>query len=57
LRDRRRIEDDIQMDLNKQIRSGVMDWINMSQNKIQLQAFVTIMNFHILQNAEKFLNN
>jgi hypothetical protein len=25
LRDRRRIEDDIQMDLNKQIRSGVMD--------------------------------
>jgi hypothetical protein len=58
LGERRRPEDDIQTDLNKQMRSGIVDWINLSQNKVQFQAFMaTFMNFQILQNAENFLTN
>jgi hypothetical protein len=58
LGDRYRFEDNIRKDRKRQIRSGVVDWINLSQNHLQFQAFVTkIMKFQILQNAENSLRN
>jgi hypothetical protein len=46
-RRRRRWEDNIKMDL-RDIRRGVMDWIDLAQNKYQWKALVnTVMNFRV----------
>ena len=56
-RPRRRWEDNIKMDLQK-VGCGVMDWIELAQDRDMWRAFVNaVMNLQVSQNAENFLTS
>jgi len=56
-RPRRRWEDNIKMDL-KEVGCGVMDWIELAQNRDRWRALVNaVMNLRVPQNAGNFLTS
>ena len=56
-RPRRRWEDNIKMDL-QEVGYGVMDWIELAQDRVRWRSFVNaVMNFRVPQNAGNFLTS